>query len=250
MFTSGSCVFGSKACSGFLISLPFSSESSSSTKKRCTRADWFGAASPSRTTMPRGTLNTMEPAGGPPEPSASSSGRHWVPFAYFCGGPPARLVVGQQALAGGRRVVIALHQRLAVGADRIAVGAEQVVAVGGRAVVLLVGLLRREVRARRHVGLLGLRLLLLRELRGVVERLRAGERHVRPVRVEHVRLPVVELELRGGAHLLDRALRVLHARQADRDLVAAGALDLGLGDAERVGALADRLERVVERLLA
>ena len=116
------------------------------------------------------------------------------------------LVVGEQALAARRRVVIALDQRLAVRADRVAVGAEQVVAVGGRAVVLLVGLLRREVRARRHVGLLGLRLLLLRELRGVVERLRAGERHVRPVRVEHVRLPVVELELRRGAHLLDRAL--------------------------------------------
>ena len=60
--TSGSLVFGSKFCSGFLISLPESSESSSITKKRCTRADWFGAGSPSTTTIPCGTLKTREPS--------------------------------------------------------------------------------------------------------------------------------------------------------------------------------------------
>ena len=89
MFTSGAFVFGSKDCSGFLISLPFSSESSSITKKRCTRSDWFGACSASRIMMPRGTSNTLEPAGGPPEPSASSSDLHAVSFAYLVGAPPA-----------------------------------------------------------------------------------------------------------------------------------------------------------------
>ena len=64
---------------------------------------------------------------------------------------------------------------------------------------------------------------------------------------EHVRLPVVELKLCGGAHLLDRALGVLDVGQADGDLIGAGALDLGLGHAQRVGALADRVDRVVHR---
>ena len=41
---------------------------------------------------------------------------------------------------------------------------------------------------------------------------------------------------------------VLHVGKPDGDLVAARALDLGLGDAERVGALADRVDRVVHRL--
>ncbi len=88
--TSGCWVFGSKFCSGFLISLPESSESSSITKKRCTRSDWFGAGSPSTTTIPWGTLKTREPSGGPAGPSASSSFRHSVPFAYLFGVPPSR----------------------------------------------------------------------------------------------------------------------------------------------------------------
>ena len=50
--------------------------------------------------------------------------------------------------------------------------------------------------------------------------------------------------------LLDRALGVLDVREADRDLVGARSLDLRLGDAERVGALADRLDRVVDVLRA
>ncbi len=157
------------------------------------------------------------------------------------------VVVGQQVLAVRGRVVLALAERLLVGADRQAVRAEQVVLVAG-GVVLLVGLFRRQVRARRHVVLLGLRLLLRSHLGGLVERLGARVRGVRPAVAEYVRLPVVELELRRRAHLVDGALRVLHVRQADRDLVAAGALDLGLGDAQGVGALADRVERVVERL--
>ena len=65
---------------------------------------------------------------------------------------------------------------------------------------------------------------------------------------EHVGLPVVELELSRGADLLDRLVGVVDVGQADRDLVAPGALDLRLGDAQGVGALPDRLDRVVDRL--
>ena len=45
-----------------------------------------------------------------------------------------------------------------------------------------------------------------------------------------------------------RALGVLDAGEADRDLVAAEPLDLGLGDAERVDALAHDVDRAVDRL--
>jgi hypothetical protein len=65
---------------------------------------------------------------------------------------------------------------------------------------------------------------------------------------EDVRLPVVELEPGRVADLLARALGVLHVREPDRDLPRAGALDLGLGDAQRVDALAHRLDRVVDGL--
>jgi hypothetical protein len=65
---------------------------------------------------------------------------------------------------------------------------------------------------------------------------------------EDVRLPVVELQAGGVADLLARALRVLDVGQADGDLARAGALDLGLRDAERVDPLAHRLDRVVDRL--
>jgi len=61
--------------------------------------------------------------------------------------------------------------------------------------------------------------------------------------------PLEIAELEDLADLLDRPVGVLDVGQADRDLVAPGALDLGLGDAEGVGALADRLDGVVERLL-
>ena len=63
-------------------------------------------------------------------------------------------------------------------------------------------------------------------------------------------LPVVEVQLGGRADLLRGALGVLDAGQADLDLVVARALELGLGDAERVDALAHDVERAVERLAA
>ena len=66
---------------------------------------------------------------------------------------------------------------------------------------------------------------------------------------EQVRLPVIELQASGGADLGLGALGVLHRWQADGDLLAARALDLRLGHAEGVDALAHRLDRVVDRLL-
>ena len=85
--TSGAFVFGSVPAFGFLMSSPESSESSSSTVKRLIWGGWLGAGSCSRTTTPSGTLMMEEPAGGPPEPSASSCGRHSVPLAYLGAGP-------------------------------------------------------------------------------------------------------------------------------------------------------------------
>jgi hypothetical protein len=131
---------------------------------------------------------------------------------------------------------------------------EEVVAVG-RGVVLLVGLLLREVvgRVGREVGLLRLRLSDRRALDGRVQAVDAAGR-IRIARArlsvcaDDVRLPVVELQLRRGPNLLLGAVGVRDVRQADRDLVRPGALDLRLGDAQCVGALADRLDRVVDRL--
>jgi hypothetical protein len=66
---------------------------------------------------------------------------------------------------------------------------------------------------------------------------------------EDVLLPVVEEELGHLADLLLRPLRVLDVGQADRDLVAARALDLRLGDAELVDALAHDVDGAVDRVL-
>ena len=71
--TMGSWVCWSKFCSGFLMSVPDSSESSSSTKNRCTDSGWLGARSASSTTMPCGTLSTSLLAGGPLRKGGSSS---------------------------------------------------------------------------------------------------------------------------------------------------------------------------------
>ena len=48
--------------------------------------------------------------------------------------------------------------------------------------------------------------------------------------------------------LVDRAVGVRDVGQADLDLVDADPRDLGLGDAERVDALADDLDRAVDVL--
>ena len=82
-------------------------------------------------------------------------------------------------------------------------------------------------------------------LLAAVDLLRVGP----AILVEDVRLPVVEVHLRGRADLGGGALGVLLARKADVDLVAAGALQLRLGDAERVDAVAHDVDRAVQRVL-
>ena len=63
---------------------------------------------------------------------------------------------------------------------------------------------------------------------------------------DDVGLPVVEMELRRLPDLLARVGRVAHVRQPDPDGVGADPRDLRLGDAERVGPLADDLDRAVD----
>ena len=67
-------------------------------------------------------------------------------------------------------------------------------------------------------------------------------------RPDDVRLPVVEVELRGLPDLFFGLLDVLDVRQADRDFLRARALDFGLRDAELVDALAHDFDRLFERL--
>ena len=76
---------------------------------------------------------------------------------------------------------------------------------------------------------------------------RVGRRRL-AARPEHVLLPVVEEELRGRADLLARLVGVVGRRERDVDLVLARALDLGLGDAELVDALAHDVDRAVDRV--
>jgi hypothetical protein len=64
-----------------------------------------------------------------------------------------------------------------------------------------------------------------------------------PVGPDDVGFPVVEVQLGDFAHLFDGPLGVAGAGQPHRDLVGARALDLGLGHAEGVHALADDVQR-------
>ena len=128
----------------------------------------------------------------------------------------------------------------------------------GQAVVerLLGDLVERvEARAGRGLAVLGHRDLALgRALDRVVE---AGHRLLAAVDlggvglavlVEDVLLPVVEEELGGRADLVGGALGVVDARQVDLDLIVAGTGELGLGDAERVDAIAHDVQRALQRL--
>ena len=173
----------------------------------------------------------------------------------------ARREVGQELLAAARGLIGRTRlERPAVVAQRPVIRAEQVVLGRARvvaAVVVLLDLLLVAMEAPhdvlrgtagRDVGRLRPRLRLRRHHRRLEERRRARVGRVRPAVAEHVRLPVVELQLRGGADLLLGPLRVLDVGQADRDLILSGLLDLGLRHAERVGALADRVDGVVDRL--
>ncbi len=104
--TMGSWVCWSKFCSGFLMSVPDSSESSSSTKKRCTDSGWLGARSASSTTMPCGTLSTSLLAGGPLRKGAVSSLLSpAVPTGTFASSSAHSLPLGTSSAArGGPRI--------------------------------------------------------------------------------------------------------------------------------------------------
>ena len=129
--------------------------------------------------------------------------------------------------------------------------------VGQAVVERLLGDLVERVEARAGRGLAVLRhrdLALGRALDRVVE---AGDgllaavdlgRVGLAVLVEDVLLPVVEEELGGRADLVGGALGVVDARQVDLDLVLARARELGLGDAERVDAVAHDVQRALQRL--
>ncbi|GBD46582.1 hypothetical protein HRbin41_01410 [bacterium HR41] len=165
------------------------------------------------------------------------------------GGAGPRLVVRQQLVA------------TRVGPlNEPAIGTEQVVASLGAVVAPVVVLedlaaVAAETSTHggrdafgRHIGRLGAWLLSRRYAYRLPQGAAAGVRLVRPAAAQHVRLPVVKLELSGGSDLLDRPLGVLDVGQPDGNLIGTGALDFGLGDTERVGALADRLDRIVDRL--
>ncbi len=68
-------------------------------------------------------------------------------------------------------------------------------------------------------------------------------------RRERVCFPVVERELCGRADLGLGPRGVAHVGQADGDLVAAGGLDLRLGDAQLVDAVAHDVDRPLEGIL-
>jgi hypothetical protein len=120
--------------------------------------------------------------------------------------------------------------------DQLLVGPEQVPLVPGAGVLarderpLRRALDRLEQRRDRDLGDL------------LVRRVRLA------LRPDDVGLPVVEEELGDLADLPLRPRRVRHVGQADGDLVAPGALDLGLGDTELVDALAHDVERPVDRV--
>ena len=97
---------------------------------------------------------------------------------------------------------------------------------------------------------IGERLALRRGLDRVDQAVVGALRRVGDVGVgrDDVLLPVVEEELGRGPDPLDRPLGVLDVGQRDLDLVEADPGDLGLGDAERVDALADDLDRPIDVL--
>ncbi len=77
-------------------------------------------------------------------------------------------------------------------------------------------------------------------------RFAAGVAADRLLAAEQVRLPVVEVELRGGADPFGRPFRFGDVGEADRDLGFAEARDLRLGDAQLVDSFADDLDRGVD----
>ena len=185
---------------------------------------WFGGRLlPRGPRCPAGTLMTCEPAGGPAraERLQLAAGTR-VPLAYLGAGPAAW---ARSRPAGPCRSRTARRSPCAAasGPGRSAARRGRTGSSGRLAVSLALSASRRasgpSPAARRACS--ALRLLASRPPpppgSSAVRRRRTA---VRAVGAEDVRLPVVELELGGGADLLARALGVLHVRQADRDLVA------------------------------
>ena len=171
--------------------------------------------------------------------------REQLVAAFAVLGNVLRLALGSRdALEVGEQL-LAVHVRAG---DGMLVLVEEVIGVLVAVVALVRGGGALPLRGLwTEVLPLCLRLLLGSHLDGLEEPARARVGRVAAL-PEDVGLPVVELQLGRRAHLGDRAIGVVDVRQADRYLIPPRALDLGLGDAECVRALADRLDRVVHRL--
>ena len=114
----------------------------------------------------------------------------------------------------------------------------------GRDLLLLVRGLDEIVRRRRHPS--SLRFAASRGGRRPTSCATGNPWRSRETPGIEVALQVVQLELRGLADQLGRALLVVDAGQLDDDLVAALLADLRLGDAGAVDAIVDDRDRVVE----
>ena len=146
------------------------------------------------------------------------------------------LAVGRQLAAELRPQVLLARRRLTERLERSGVEEVEEAVVGAALLLALPGTERILLRRR-----------LDRVDRGGCSPAPPARLDVR-VRRDHVVLEVVEVELRRGPDLLDRAVGVLDVWEPDLDLVGADPGDLGLGDAERVDALADDLDRAVDVL--
>ncbi len=176
---------------------------------------------------------------------------------------------GLHVRVGRRFVAIGVELRLRVhrAADRLVAGAQHLFVLGveqvplavdaavhlrRRAAPLVGGVVRTDDRGA--FGGAQDRLVLehaRRDSAGPVYAPVAGGRAVarfhRARGADHVRLPVVEVQLRDLADLFLSALGAAHRRQRDVDFVVARGLDFRLGDAELVHAFAHDGDRAVER---
>ena len=198
---------------------------------------------------PRGTSITREPAGGPPEPSAFELLQARRALGVLGRGARRRVVVGEQLLAELPGLVVAGAERLLVGPDRELVGAEEVVArrcgrvvaaasasagvmsePGGTSVASALGFSLEAASAAWKSA-----------LRARVGRVRGrGRGRSAPSRRTGAGRWCPPARCARSAFCTSGRPTEIWSRP--------GALDLGLGDAERVGALADRVDRVVDRL--
>ena len=139
---------------------------------------------------------------------------------------------------------------LTVGRGRQRLGVEEEIATSScGAGCDLLGLRVEQVigRTRCRALVIGaLRLLLGCKLDSVVETVDRSAGRIRTPRLrDYIRLPVVEVELRGRAHLILGPVGVAHIGQSDPDRVSANPGNLRLGNSQLVGPLADDLDRSV-----